>query len=535
MKKIFLFLTISLFSIPTMYAVVTWDGTSSQMWTQGTGTEAAPYLIETPANLAYLSAQVTAGETYSGVYFQQTEDFDLQSKTWRPIGTSTYKFAGIYNGANKYVSNIKTNQYGLFGITENTKIKNVVLKGTFSASSSYATTSAPLIGEAQGITEIFNCHNLATISENTAIAGLIAKASGNSLLLQHSSNESNIKYVTDCGGLVGLSAANITIKNCFNKGNVTAIYSTSTYTACTATAGGLVGRVGSECDITIYQSYNLGNIKASASISSGSSSAFPNVTSCAAGLVGSFSQGNKGIIKDSYNRGSITAGTYYSYTYGEERINAAGLVNGNCDVVACYSNADISVTSRYGTTTGYNYVYKNIFAINNGTLESCYAVGNVNITSSFVSSLEINIIPTTASNTYHNLQSTGGIYKSEEVIKDPSMIPLLNTMGEYFTMDLEGINDGYPILKWQAGPRFTITGSCDANRGTVKGGGEYAPGNTATLTATPKKGCTFVGWSDGVTDNPRTVTVEGDATYRAQFIKSSYTIYVNQDCTNYIE
>ena len=102
-------------------------------------------------------------------------------------------------------------------------------------------------------------------------------------------------------------------------------------------------------------------------------------------------------------------------------------------------------------------------------------------------------------------------------------------------MDLEGINDGYPILKWQAGPRFTITGSCDTNRGTVKGGGEYAPGNTVTLTATPKKGCTFVGWSDGNIDNPRTVTVEGDATYRAQFIKSSYTIYVNQDCTNYIE
>lgn len=524
MKKIFLFLTISLFSIPAMYAVVTWDGTSSEMWTQGTGTEADPYLIETPTNLAYLSAQVTAGETYPGVYFQQTEDFDLQSKTWTPIGTSTYKFAGIYNGANKYVSNIKTNQYGLFGITENTKIKNVVLKGTFSASSSYATTSAPLIGEAQGITEIFNCHNLATISENTAIAGLIARVSGNSLLLQHSSNESNIKYVTDCGGLVGLSLANITIKNCFNKGNVTAIYSTSTYSACTATAGGLVGRVGSEYDITIYQSYNLGNIKASAYISSGSSSWFPDVTSCAAGLVGNFSQGNKGIIKDSYNRGSITAGTSYSYTYGYERINAAGLVCGNCDVFACYSNADISVTSRYETTTGYNYVYKNIFAISNGTLESCYAVGTGK-----------GEIPTTASNTYHNLQTTGGTYKSEEVIKDPSIIPLLNTIDDYFTMDLEGINDGYPILKWQAGPRFTITGSCDTNRGTVKGGGEYAPGNTVTLTATPKKGCTFVGWSDGNIDNPRTVTVEGDATYRAQFIKSSYTIYVNQDCTNYIE
>ena len=98
MKKIFLFLTISLFSIPAMYAVVTWDGTSSEIWTQGTGTESDPFLIETPANLAYLSAQVKGGELYTGKYFLQTDDFDLQSKTWTSIGTSTYKFEGNYDG-----------------------------------------------------------------------------------------------------------------------------------------------------------------------------------------------------------------------------------------------------------------------------------------------------------------------------------------------------------------------------------------------------------------------------------------------------
>lgn len=528
MKKIFLFLIISLFSIPAMYAVVTWDGTSSEMWTQGTGTEADPYLIETPANLAYLSAQVTAGEMYAGVYFQQTEDFDLQSKTWKPIGTTTYKFAGIYNGANKYVSNIKTSQYGLFGITENTKIVNLSIQGTYSSSN--ASVSAPLIGTAQGETEVINCHNHAVV--NKACAGLVVSASGKSISFVKCSNHSNIDYSYSSGavlgGLICQCDANIIMNNCFNEGNLT---STSSNAEVTTVAGGLIGAVRS--DMTIYQSYNLGNIKATSS--SMSSSSMAELNSYAAGLVGSFSQGNKGIIKDSYNRGSITAGTYYSYTYGDETINAAGLVNGYCDIIACYSNADISVSTRYGTPSGYNDVTKNIFAISNGTLESCYAVGNVKINGAWsYSSQEINM-PVRASNTYHNLSSTGGTYKSEEIIKDPSMIPLLNTIDDYFTMDLEGINDGYPILKWQAGPRFTITGSCDANRGTVKGGGEYAPGNTATLTATPKKGCTFVGWSDGNTDNPRTVTVEGDATYIAQFTKNNYTIYVNQDCTSYIE
>jgi hypothetical protein len=108
-------------------------------------------------------------------------------------------------------------------------------------------------------------------------------------------------------------------------------------------------------------------------------------------------------------------------------------------------------------------------------------------------------------------------------------------MDEFFTMDLEGINDGYPILTWQKGTRYNINATCDPARGTVKGGGEYALGNTVTLTATPKYGSTFVGWSDGNIDNPRTITVEGDATYIAQFTKSAYTIYVNQDGTSYIE
>ena len=53
--------------------------------------------------------------------------------------------------------------------------------------------------------------------------------------------------------------------------------------------------------------------------------------------------------------------------------------------------------------------------------------------------------------------------------------------------------------------------------GTVSGGGSYAAGATATLTATPNTGYHFVQWQDGNTQNPRTITVTGDATYTAAF------------------
>ena len=66
--------------------------------------------------------------------------------------------------------------------------------------------------------------------------------------------------------------------------------------------------------------------------------------------------------------------------------------------------------------------------------------------------------------------------------------------------------------------QYTITAtSADPAMGTVTGGGTYAGGTTATLTATANDGYHFVQWQDGNTQNPRTITVTGDATYTATF------------------
>ncbi len=65
---------------------------------------------------------------------------------------------------------------------------------------------------------------------------------------------------------------------------------------------------------------------------------------------------------------------------------------------------------------------------------------------------------------------------------------------------------------------YTITvSSLDPAKGSVTGGGEYEEGTVATLVATPEDGYQFTVWSDGVTDNPRAVTVTGNATFTAIF------------------
>ena len=74
---------------------------------------------------------------------------------------------------------------------------------------------------------------------------------------------------------------------------------------------------------------------------------------------------------------------------------------------------------------------------------------------------------------------------------------------------------------------FSITAvASDGTYGYVTGGGTYSLGSQATLTAIANNGYHFIQWSDGNTTNPRTITVNADATYIAQFAINTYTVSV---------
>lgn len=75
--------------------------------------------------------------------------------------------------------------------------------------------------------------------------------------------------------------------------------------------------------------------------------------------------------------------------------------------------------------------------------------------------------------------------------------------------------------------------SSDTLRGTACCSGEYYPGYSLTITATPNFGFVFDRWSDGVSDNPRSIVVEGDAEYVANFIPNvSDTVRYDNDTYN---
>jgi len=71
----------------TQSQIPTWDGSVSTQFAGGSGTEDDPYLITTPAELAYLSHEVNnSHRDFYNEYFLLASDLDLSGLEWIPIG-----------------------------------------------------------------------------------------------------------------------------------------------------------------------------------------------------------------------------------------------------------------------------------------------------------------------------------------------------------------------------------------------------------------------------------------------------------------
>ncbi|MBO4602138.1 MAG: hypothetical protein J5651_03170 [Salinivirgaceae bacterium] len=70
-------------------------------------------------------------------------------------------------------------------------------------------------------------------------------------------------------------------------------------------------------------------------------------------------------------------------------------------------------------------------------------------------------------------------------------------------------------------PLVTISAGSNGAVNTIVNG-RYAPGSNVTITATPNSGYYFSQWSDGNTDNPRTITIDkSNVTLSAEFVAAT--------------
>ena len=78
---------------------------------------------------------------------------------------------------------------------------------------------------------------------------------------------------------------------------------------------------------------------------------------------------------------------------------------------------------------------------------------------------------------------------------------------------------------------YTVAGQTDQEKGHIEGIGEYEYLDTVELSVISTYGYHFTQWSDGNTDNPRTIVLTQDTTFTAEFAINQYTIHVSCDET----
>lgn len=137
----------------------------------GAGTKDDPYLIKNPYDFIEFSYNISIGEDYDGVYFEQTKDIDLvpYGSEYSPV-TSDYTFAGNYNG-NGYTINaeISTAYDACVFPTVSGTIMNV---GTTGSLTSKGTHAAGICRKLMPSGKLINSYSTMSLTGN-AVGGLV--------------------------------------------------------------------------------------------------------------------------------------------------------------------------------------------------------------------------------------------------------------------------------------------------------------------------------------------------------------------------
>ena len=320
------------------------------------------YAIANAAQLYWFADTVNAGFTSAkGVlvadivvnYNVLNEDGSLNGTptySWTPIGTTSYKFAGTFDGqghtiSGLYFNNENTYYIGLFGYMNgsNATIKNVGVIDSYFNGLYY-------VGGICGYNEygkIINCYNTATIYANysgDSYAGGICGGMSNSSSISNCYNTGNIGGYYKCvAGICG-GHWNGTITNCYNTGNIYA--NAGNNTSNNAYAGGISGWMSNSASIS--NCHNTGDVEAYGKY--------------AGGIIGYMNNSNNRVT-NCYNLGSVKANQYAGGICGYQN---------NSTVTNNFSTGTISGSSYVGGVIGYknNGTATNNFALS-GTASEC--------------------------------------------------------------------------------------------------------------------------------------------------------------------
>ncbi len=186
------------------------------------------YRIGSAEDMGAFATDVNGGKTYAKAIL--TTDVDMSATSYVPVGTSSNKFRGLFDGQGHTVTlaidNDSKNQ-GLFGVVQgDASIQNVIVAGSVTANSKVA----GLIGMADGggiitLSKVINTANIqSTGSSDANAAALVGCAINNTVVM--ATNCGNTGSVSgqngQCAAFTGWAQNNgdtkTTYTNCWNSG-----------------------------------------------------------------------------------------------------------------------------------------------------------------------------------------------------------------------------------------------------------------------------------------------------------------------------
>lgn len=226
------------------------------------------YFISTVEQLRALATEVNGGTTFSGMQIKLSNDIDLKSEEWMPIGRSGKAFQGTFDGCGYTISNLKIERgmnnsssnadMGLFGFTSDGKVMNFTLYNAFVKAgldvgaiagtpytSSYSNITLAgdvkvegysYVGGMFGKNVYKSMDNLTVRVEDgsyvkaesgtnrTYVGGVIGFMGEGNIIISNVESNINVTGSTcDVGGITGIAHYGNTFENCICTGNVTLV------------------------------------------------------------------------------------------------------------------------------------------------------------------------------------------------------------------------------------------------------------------------------------------------------------------------
>lgn len=303
---------------------------------KGDGKVGNPYIITTAKELKWFRDEVNRGRNnicakiadnvevidMSTVCHAADKSQNLEEVSWEPIGNTTNKYMGTFDGNNKTITNLyinaSQNYMGLFGYTDEGTIKNLTFEyANVTETNNYA---GVLVGKAfRGSTlQNIKISNTCQIKGGNYTGGIAGELDGNAYNCVNYATVQGTQYI---GGLWGMySRKGNSITACANYGNVT---------ASSVMAGGLVGyfRGG-----TIQDCANYGDVKG---------------TNRVAGMAGFVSDGK---VQNVFSYGNISVTNKTQNVGMVFGLSSFGATEG---MVAYYSGAKLTIKGQEQTVKAF--------------------------------------------------------------------------------------------------------------------------------------------------------------------------------------